>query len=221
MPEEEIIVLANSLKMRGRCIAGISTETGAWIRPVSATGEGELYPSDFAVDGREPGLLDVVRFPCHGPAPAPAQPENVLLADGPWRFTQRLEPGQAYAELARFLAPGPDLLGTRSRGIPEVEADGGVGASLALVEPDEVPEFVVRRSVGLSARVVFELASQPYDLPVTDPSLKTTMLGAGEGTHGAHELGLEAAHRMLLSISLGKAFHGVNWKLATACICVS
>ena len=63
---KRIICLANSEKLRERCIAGIDLDTGKWVRPVCDN----LYPEDGRVpklirlvEGREPELLDILEVP--------------------------------------------------------------------------------------------------------------------------------------------------------------
>jgi hypothetical protein len=220
MLTEEIIVLANSLKMRGRCVAGISTRTGAWVRPVSDFEHGELYPLHFQMGGGQPKPLDVVRFSYSEPVPEPAQPENLQVEEKPWELTDRLEPESAYDELKRYLSAGPELLGNQDRGVPEDEADAGVEASLALIEPNPEVHFVVREGFvpgKRETRVNFHLRSQFYNLPVTDPLLKKAMLAQEDGICDTGEIGMDG-ERILLTVSLGIPFNGTNWKLAAACL---
>lgn len=65
-PLKRIICLANSWKLKERCIAGLDLATGKWIRPVCDS----LYPEDGrvpsfvrAIEGREPELLDILQIP--------------------------------------------------------------------------------------------------------------------------------------------------------------
>src|ERR1700744_6789351 len=62
-----ILVLANSRKISGRCVAGkelVGTGFGGWIRPVSLRPAGELSEADRQFqDGTDPKLLDVVEIP--------------------------------------------------------------------------------------------------------------------------------------------------------------
>lgn len=198
----------------------MSTQTGRWVRPVTECEHGELYPGDFGVRGWEPKPLDVVRFSYSGPAPEPAQPENVLVEHEPWRLVRRLDPARAYSLLEPLLCPGPELLGNSDSGLPEEEADAGVAASLTLVEPEQL-QFVVRRSFGnLKPRAFFTLGEQLYDLPVTDRVLKPLLQGKGAGTFETSDLGLSAT-RNLLTISLGQPFNNTNWKLVAGCIAVA
>jgi hypothetical protein len=220
VPRGEIIVLANSLKMRGRCVAGVSVRNGRWVRPVSEYEHGELYPSDFKADGWEPRPLDVVSFPYRRLEPEPAQPENLLIDRGPWRLVERLNVADAFSRLEPLLSVGPELLGNRDRGMPEEKAGAGIAASLALVEPEGLC-FVVGQSFGkLTARACFELGGQSYDLPVTDRLLKPRLVSKERGRYGAVDLDL-AGPRTLLTVSLGQPLNGTNWKLVAGCFAVA
>jgi hypothetical protein len=221
MPAEEMIVLANSLKLSGRCVAGVSTETGQWIRPVSEWEHGELYPGEFRIGGREPQPLDVVRFSYSRPVPVAAQPENVLIEGGRWELVRRIEPEEAYAELEPFLSSGPEIFGDCEAGVAEDEANAGLDSSLALVEADGSVNFVVRPRFApgkqLRTRAVFDLSSRAYDLPVTDGKLKPKMLSCDVGTYEGGDMGIAANGRTLLTISLGQPFNKMNWKLVAGC----
>ncbi|NET57124.1 MAG: hypothetical protein F6K47_13450 [Symploca sp. SIO2E6] len=63
---KRIVCLANSWKMKERCIAGIDIDTGKWVRPVCDN----QYPADGRVPkyvrliaNREPQLLDILEIP--------------------------------------------------------------------------------------------------------------------------------------------------------------
>src|SRR5262245_34918019 len=90
MAAKTIVVLANSVKKSGRCLAGKELNwsgsewtVGRWIRPVAnETGaEVTVYSMTRAL-GREPRLLEIVELPLEGPVPQPDQPENWLLNGG-------------------------------------------------------------------------------------------------------------------------------------------
>ncbi|HPS29924.1 MAG TPA: hypothetical protein PLZ43_06695 [bacterium] len=55
----EIIILANSLKYHGRCVAGIDLRTGEWVRPISRSDHEEV-PESVAADFN---LFDIVDIP--------------------------------------------------------------------------------------------------------------------------------------------------------------
>lgn len=81
---KQIVCLANSRKLAGRCIAGRewTTESGAgdWIRPVSERKNREVseYERQYE-DGSDPQVLDIVQVPVLKPQPDGYQRENWLL----------------------------------------------------------------------------------------------------------------------------------------------
>ena len=83
---KQIVCLANSRKLAGRCIAGRewTTESGAgnWIRPVSKRDNREVseYERQYE-DGSDPQVLDIVQVPVLAPKPHSFQTENWLLDD--------------------------------------------------------------------------------------------------------------------------------------------
>jgi len=216
VPEEEIIVLASSRKTGGRCIAGVSTGSGKWVRPVSNQGEGELYPFHYRVQGRAPEALDVVRFSYECPLEDPTQPENVLIDEGGWQLTEQLEPAAAYNELAPFLDPSPELFGNRERSLSALEAARGVSESLVLIEPSGL-HFSVRPPFEPGGprkkRAIFSIQGQPYDLPITDFVIGPKLLSLENGDYGQDQVGLASDNHTLMTVSLGGEKLGQHWKL--------
>ncbi len=92
-----IVVLANSRKHTGRCIAGRTVSLindqlkfGDWIRPVSS--EGEIKAADSKLkDGGQPQLLDIIQIPVIEHCPIQGQPENYLVdPQYPWKKIDQL-----------------------------------------------------------------------------------------------------------------------------------
>lgn len=216
MPQEEIIVLASSRKVGGRCIAGISTDSGKWVRPVSDQGEGELYPFQYKVQGRAPEALDIVRFSYQRHLGDPTQPENILIDDEGWHLTGRLDPAEAYQELAAFLGPGPELFGNRGRFLLASEAAEGVSESLVLIEPSDL-QFTVRPPFKPGGprrkRAIFSIGGAAYDLPITDFVVGPKLLSLENGDYGQDQVGLSSGSRTLMTISLGGEKLARHWKL--------
>ena len=81
MPTKRIVLLANSVKISGRCIAGREVvgdypdiQFGDWIRPVSE-GDGTLYSRHYRLDeGGFAGVLQIVDVPVLANAPGVGQP---------------------------------------------------------------------------------------------------------------------------------------------------
>lgn len=219
MPVAEIVVLANSKKWGGRCVAGVSTRDGRWVRPVSSGPHGTLSPRQYRVDGRDLRLLDIVSFEHDGPAGDPSQPENVEVGDSRWWLTGAVDSAEALDHLSPHLIAGPTLLGNRGTAVPEAEASKGVDASLALVRPAEI-EFCLDPPLGGTSkprpRARFNLGGERYDLALTDFLVRPRLLKVGRGAHGLERLGLDPTADVLLTISLAEAREEWCVKLAAA-----
>jgi hypothetical protein len=223
VPSEEILVLASSRKLGGRCIAGI-TRSGEWIRPVCGRPRG-LWKAECEVHGRWPEVLDVVRFGYRKRLGDSTQPENVLVDDSAWELKDRVPPEETYERLRPFLATGPGLLGNRGKAMTEEEAATGVDASLALVEASSGVSFLMRpaeETYGkLKPRAVFDFSATRYELGLTDIALEEAVRRAGVGEHDPEALGFERSGPTLLTISLGEAHEGWHTKLAAAAFLVT
>src|SRR3569832_2044862 len=88
MPTKTLLILANSLKKGGRCIAGRevlfypngSWHFGKWIRPVSHHGSGELAPEETKRnDGTVVQVLEFADVSLHSSQNDPSQPENWFI----------------------------------------------------------------------------------------------------------------------------------------------
>jgi hypothetical protein len=218
MPTEEILVLASSKKLGGRCVAGITRE-GEWVRPVSAGPHG-LLRTECGVDGRWPEVLDVVRFDYVKRQDDSAQPENVLIDGSPWELRKTMPREEAYERLRSHVTEGPALLGNRGKAMPAEEAAKGMDASLALIEPAAGVSLVMRppeeEEGKYKPRVVFEFASKRYDLRLTDIPVEKAVRAAGVGEYSPRDLGFDAPGPILVTVSLGEAKNGWHTKLGAA-----
>lgn len=81
---KKLLILANSRKQAGRCIAGICLDAenyGTWIRPVSARPEDSLNPLERQYqDKSEPLPLDIVDIPLVRPNPCGCHTENWFVS---------------------------------------------------------------------------------------------------------------------------------------------
>lgn len=216
-----MIVLASSRKLGGRCVAGISTVSGDWVRPVSGLPEG-LKEHRCQVDGRWPEPLDIVRFDYQERLTDPAQPENVLIGNAAWELIGQLDREDAYDELENILVSGSSLFGNRGRAVKDEVAAEGVEYSLALVEPSSVA-FLMRlpeETRGkLKPHALFELGrwgKTEYELPLTDIPAEAAVRAAGVGSFAAEQLGFGNPAKTLLTISLGEVHEGWHSKLVAA-----
>jgi hypothetical protein len=95
MREKHLIILANSRKKGNRCIAGIDTATGEWIRPVYEDGDQGVPWNVRQVDGKEPRLLDILSIPLASDGPhRDIQPENRSILKGAWKKVGQATPQQ-------------------------------------------------------------------------------------------------------------------------------
>lgn len=221
MPREDVVVLANSRKLGGRCVAGICLRTRRWIRPVSTNPHGELDLAQASAGDRPVRELDVVRIEYERAAASPRQPENVLVTDAPWQLRGTLSPSKAAIDLRRYTQKQGKLLGNRGKAVPESEANEGVQKSLTLVEPKKGVEFRLRppeETQGkLKPKACFSLSGRRYELSVTDYVVAPRVLELGIGEYRAQDLGFERG-RVLLTVSLGEPQQGWCTKLVAGIV---
>ncbi|HEV3320666.1 MAG TPA: hypothetical protein VG147_00560 [Solirubrobacteraceae bacterium] len=218
MSRERILVVANSRKTGRRCVAGVSLFDGRLVRPVSPHGSGALSDRECRVDGHTPRLLDVVSFAHCGPDGDPAQPENVVIADAPWKLEGPANRSHALALLLEVAATKSPLFVNRGRAVPETVAAEGLDASLALIEPAHLRfgHGSQARAHAGSPRALFRYGRQDWSLPVTDFDFGPRILRMPEGVHGWEDLGFDKPDRALLTASLGTAHEGWHHKLVAA-----
>src|SRR5712692_1082271 len=119
MPQVDIICLANSRKLGGRCVAGLRVDGLGWLRPVGALPDGTLYPPDYTLaDGTEAALLDLVQIGIRARRPAPHQPENWVIGGTPWTLLSRPMGNNPVPVLQNAIVRGPDLLRGFSDRVP-------------------------------------------------------------------------------------------------------
>lgn len=201
MPSVDVLCLAYSMKHGGRCVAGVRTDSGGWVRPVSGADDGSLTPSACLLDvGRPVRPLDVVRLSMTEPRPAPHQPENWVVSDDQWKLVEERSMQSAAADLEAIVEKGTLLLGIVGKSIDwqTVEADG-VSASLGLVRVSK-PHFVVNPWNRFRAK--FEYGGTHYDLSCTD-------LSAWQ-SHAYSAGGLYSESDWYLTVSLGEPWEDTN-----------
>ena len=215
------ICLANSRKLSGRCVAGLRTDGGGWIRPVSQQSSGTLLDYHYILDNKdEAHLLDIIEIGVSSPRPEPHQPENWVLDKNQWKFVARLELAKVWPQLRPFLITGPDLLGNQSdRVIYAALNEKPAPASLALIEPSDVSWVITESYRGnRQTRVRFQLGEASYDLAVTDPKWEQQLSHLSWGTHPRQAADISGQDRLLFTVSLGEPFSGECFKLVAAVI---
>lgn len=224
MPRVELICLANSTKMGGRCVAGLATDSAGWIRPVAGdTDHGQLYQRHYGLgQGEEPEVLDVLEIELLRPRPGPGQPENWEIGNRPWNLVRRPAGRDSYPVLDSAVVSGPDMLGSTYASIANVAA-GELTSSLALVNPSAV-SFHVRldQRNRLQPRTMFTLSRHRYDLPITDPAWHSRIVRSLSSEPGlAHtkaDIGMPEGSEIIFTISLSEPFGGFCYKLVAGII---
>jgi hypothetical protein len=220
----DIICLANSHKMGGRCVAGIRVDDGSWIRLVAPdTEHGQLLQRHTTLDdGSDPRVLDVIRLELAKPLPLPGQPENWEITGRPWKLRQR-PASRDFADLIfRSIAPGSMILGSHGSRLHQSLALE-TARSLTLVAPP-APRWFLQRDRGkrLQPRVSFEIEGQPYDLPLTDPAWTARVIRnlsrRAAGSYPQETVGIPKGNVVILTISLSEPFYRYCYKLVAGVI---
>ena len=169
----EIICLANSRKIGGKCVAGLRVDGGGWVRPVSANETGTLLPYQCRLeDGMEARTLDFIKIPILRPLPKSHQPENWLIDENvPWRLVSRPAPRNLIHILRSHLVSGPCLFGNTYDRVPAIYfSSTPASSSLALIVPENLHLYVTTNiNNKKQVRAKFSLSGAPYSLVVTDP----------------------------------------------------
>lgn len=219
---KRIVCLANSRKLRGRCVAGrewVDARAGRWIRPVSDREHQEV--SDYErryEDGSDPRVLDVIDVPVLEPRPTDCQTENWLLdSEYYWSKVGKL----SWFELPALTDPvaplwvdGHSTYNGLNDKIP-IESADSIGDSLKLVHVDRLELSVFRpdEAFGNMKRRVqgrFEHARRRYALWVTDPGYERRYLAKPDGGYQIGEC--------YLTVSLGEKWGGAYYKLIASII---
>jgi len=219
MKNLNFVCLANSIKLRGRCIAGI-TMAGKWIRPVSSEPHGTLYPLHYTLnDGSEPSILDIIRIQA-APSPEPHQPENWRISGARWQRVGRLSMQQGRPWLHETASPGPHILGSLLNGVSYDDlVEHPMQSSLCVVEPRGILWGITHNVAGnRQVRAAFRLAGADYNLPVSDPSWKDHLRNLEFGSYADNEVGISTGRSTFLTVSLAEPFNGVCYKLIAAVI---
>ncbi|MFI8773120.1 dual OB domain-containing protein [Gordonia sp. NPDC062954] len=218
-----ILVLANSRKLSGRCIAGVELDEDwrplGWVRPVSGREHGEVseYERQYS-DGSHPDVLDVAQVPLVKHVPETYQSENWLIDKGAyWEFVW----GFGITELSP-LVDSRDLWAASSSStryglndrIPKSDADK-LRDSLRLIHVDSLRYrvFAPGEDYGnenLRVQAIFSWCGHDYRVFVTDPIVERDYLAHGRGFHD-----IGAA---FLTVSLGEPYNDYCYRLVAAVI---
>lgn len=209
----KLMVLANSYKQGGRCLAGLDVATATWVRPVSNQAHGELDARRCVIsdDGRMRAVqcLDVIEISVGEPVITPGQPENRALLAGDFSLISSLD-RQGAVDVLDSLALkdyATEILFNKEGEVDYAEAlNGLVPKSLTLVKVSNPAFFLqLRHGKAPQLRARFLFADVEYNLPVTDDRNWT-------------KFAREDANRFstgiwYFTISLGEPYKNKMWKL--------
>jgi hypothetical protein len=217
-----IVVLANSRKISGRCIAGkelVGTAFGGWVRPVSLRPAGELSEADRQFqDGPDPKLLDVVEIPMSQHLAHGFQENHAIDDHFYWVRKRKCTPAELKAALDSAATILWDNNSSSGNGLNDRVADAtaaNLQGSLLLIE---VPKLTISVAIEgayfnnakRKVRGAFTHKNTSYILSITDPVIEREYLKKADGEYDAGPA--------TLCISLGDSFQGYAYKLIAGVI---
>lgn len=224
MPTKRLLILANSVKKKQHCIAGreivdakAKDPYGAWIRPVSRDGEGELTASNCCFDDMTlPKVFDVVDVPLEVCENSLAQPENWFI-DSARSWVKVGD--QRTLKLPAVYAEGPDDLWIEPNRKQDRISPEGLAAlkrshSLYLVAVTDFRIEIDWHSLYEyhRRRATFKYNNSSYNFSLTDPEMdKHWMPYPARGESKTVEL--PTGGDKILCVSLTPPFQGDHYKI--------
>ncbi len=211
MAYKEIICLANSKKIKGKCIAGKTIDTKEWIRPVSEEGKltNELIKYS---NGKLPNLLDVMRIHYKKLQPTTYQPENILISEERWEYLERWPEDKldSLCDKPKEIFINQDRRDRIEVGFFEKNR---LESSLLLVKPKSIKLSRTHYENKKKLRAIFVYNELEYDLGVTDPVFLEEYIKKREGFYKL------ASEDIYLCISLAVPYtDGYCYKLVASII---
>jgi hypothetical protein len=222
MLRKTLLVLANSRKLSGRCVAGravAGARIGEWIRPVSDRPDEEVnFFERRYEDDSDPRLLDLASVPLIEPRPKGCHSENWLLDANRWWKREGRVGWAALASLSEGDGPlWANGFSTRhgcNDRIPEDQA-ARLPGSLRLVRISRLRLSVLAPGTDFGdhrrrVQGFFQLGGFDYGIRVTDPDVERDYLRRRDGNYFLGEC--------FLTLSIGEPFKGFRYKLIAAVI---
>lgn len=228
MTTKRLIILANSIKKGGRCVAGREVlekkgivSFGDWIRPVSRKGEGELSVTDIRLKGGDlPKIFDVVDVPIQEREVSASQPENWFI--DPQKYWIEVEGYEddlpsVDAETPQDLWVDPS--DSTDRITPAKLAELSRGQSLYLIE---VTQFRIKIEWNSwnsrhRRRALFRYKGRDYDFGLTDPEMDSHCLPF-PASGSDKVVKLDTGGHKVLCVSLTPEFKGNHYKIVATVI---
>lgn len=164
-----LIILANSFRPGGRCIAGIDIETGEWIRPVSRDAD-RAVPVSVAENVK---LLDIVSIPLASDKPRDCyQRENRFVDSWDWKVVDSLSPN----EIIKYCESNTVILHNRSDKVYSVKMEAlpfEQWKSLQLVRKEvKFHRSPTHNNPDRWAASFYVYGARPLAFVVTDPMIQ-------------------------------------------------
>ena len=192
MVYRDIVILANSRRHDGHCIAGKDLATGEWIRPINTLGKGKPRLDQSAFMGEDfaslnmpksgPQLLDCVRIGFNKPCGDYCQPENILIDGNKWAGLSRF----SHERISELIdGPACCFIGKDdcySDYYPAAAIKKNpLKSSLMLIQitkDENKSEIVHTTSVrgNPQHRLIFEYGSRTYNLVITDKTYEDSVV---------------------------------------------
>jgi hypothetical protein len=237
MQTKSIVVLANSVKRSGRCLAGKEVfragdgwKIGRWVRPVGTKDGGEIaeYPMSVAL-GHDPELLEIVEIPFDIAAILPDQPENWLIekpSKGTWKSLGKLKwrdlPELTDEPQKLWMDPSTNLRRVKE-GFPRKMAKP---ASLYLIKPDKIESVRVWSEHNFSGAsypvkkkrvLTICYAGESHECDIDDPVFSNKYYPTFPTvSQAAMEIKLSRPKDTYVCVSLTGAYYGYHYKIAAA-----
>ena len=192
MYTKQMVILAKSYKPGGWCVAGreviFNTQknqfefAGGWVRPISGNRENhgtlESHQCGLSNKEREVKVYDLVEIDFISPLPGIGQPENHIIANTPWRWLARINPGDI-----NVFDDSPEQIWIDTVGLEYLSAryvaENGVNSSLMLIKPENFTIRLLHFVNDYDGRPKKELrASFDYNgvhhqhISITDPAIR-------------------------------------------------
>jgi hypothetical protein len=229
MTEKTIVILANSVKKGGRCLAGKELITregvrhvGNWIRPVPDPRGSEVSVTRMMRSwGREPRLLEILTIPFDAAAALPDQPENwVISSQQPWRLLGQF----SWKDHEELLDHPKKLWDDANSGLRSVK-EGYVQrmsnpSSLYLIRPEEMTRTEVwtdapyepGRSCRHRRRMHVMYGGYEHEFDITDPVFAQKYYPKYPAV-GDAPLNIQVPANTILCLSLAPIFRTRHYKL--------
>ncbi|MFB8790771.1 MAG: hypothetical protein U7123_18425 [Potamolinea sp.] len=200
----QIICLANSWKRGDRCIAGINSLKGQWIRPVSSLPDGRIPKEMRLIDRREPALLDILEIPLAKTGPDFSfECENLSVLLGTWKKLGQVPPGY----LSKYCSKEEYILHNDQRSVTVNFLQSLPVEQRRTLQLVKAVEFSVR-SMGKRSEggekwegSIVTMNGQRLTATITDPVFTRRL-----------ELGYRPKNSCLVTVSLSMPWRPADWE---------